>query len=197
MLQNSSAPLLEHWHEFYLLIGTAAAALVALLFVAASVGAGIINADPGGPTRTYTSPVAFHFTSAFFVSAVALVPSHTLLTLGALVGLNATAGMIYAVFVLYRLFTDNIADTADRCCYGILPLIAYAAGLIAALLIFRGSVHAPEFLAATVMLLLIVNIRNAWDLLLALSRRRAREIAAARGEAAQPAATLSQPPVAT
>jgi hypothetical protein len=161
MLQDSTAPLLEHWHEFYLLIGTAAAALVALLFVAASVGAGLLNMDPNGPTRTYVSPIAFHFTSALFVSAAALVPSHTLLTLGALVGANAIVGVVYSTFVTHRLFTDNISDTADRICYGILPIIAYAAGIWAACLIFRRSVHAPEFLAATVMLLLIVNIRNA------------------------------------
>jgi hypothetical protein len=179
MAKEAAAPLLEHWHEFYLLIGTAAAALVALLFVAASIGAGLLTRHAGGPTRTYMSPIAFHFTSALFVSAAALVPSHTLLTLG-VVGLNAIAGTIYAAFVLRRLFTDNIADLADRFCYGILPLAAYAAGLWAAYLIFCGSVHAPEFLAATVVVLLIVNIRNAWDLMLSLSRRRAREEAAAR-----------------
>ena len=116
MTKETAAPLLEHWHEFYLLIGTAAAALVALLFVAASVGAGLLSSTPHGPTRTYVSPIAFHFTSALFVSAAALVPSHTLLTLGALVGLNAIAGMIYAAFVMRRLFTDNIADLADRFC---------------------------------------------------------------------------------
>jgi hypothetical protein len=180
MLEKSTSALLEHWHEFYLLIGTAAAALVALLFVAASVGAGLLSREPHGPTRTYISPIAFHFTSALFVSAAALVPSHTLFTLGALVGLNAVAGMLYAGFILCRLFTDNIADTADRFCYGILPFAAYAAGFAAACLIFRGSVHAPEFLAATVVLLLIVNIRNAWDLMLSLSRRRAGAEAAAR-----------------
>ncbi|MFL5065808.1 MAG: hypothetical protein ACJ8ED_14275 [Xanthobacteraceae bacterium] len=38
------APTLEHWREFYLLVGTAAAALVALLFVAASIGAGFLSA---------------------------------------------------------------------------------------------------------------------------------------------------------
>jgi len=181
-MHNSPMVLLERWHEFYLLIGTAAAALVALLFVAASVGVGSLSLDPRGPTRTYMSPVAFHFTSALFVSAVALVPVHTLETLGVLVGLNASAGTIYAVFVLRRLFTDQIADTADRVCYGVLPLIAYLAGLGAAVLIFRASPHAPEFLAATVVLLLIVNIRNAWDLMISLARRRSREEAAARGQ---------------
>src|SRR5947207_6099594 len=127
MVEAAAAPLLEHWHDFYQLIGTAAAALVALLFVAASIGAGLITRQPHGPTRTYMSPIAFHFTSALFVSAIALIPSHSRLTLGALVGLNAIAGMVYAGFVLRRLFTDNIADHADRVCYGMLPLFAYAA----------------------------------------------------------------------
>ena len=172
MIQEPAAYLLQHWHEFYLLVGTAAAALVALLFVAASIGAGVISRHTAGPTRTYMSPIAFHFTSALFVSLAALVPTHTRLTLGVLVGLNAIAGTMYAAFVLWRLFTDNIADLADRICYGIVPLFAYAAGLVAAWLIFRGSEHAPEFLASTVVLLLIVNIRNAWDLLLSMARRR-------------------------
>jgi hypothetical protein len=172
MIQEPAAHLLEHWKEFYLLVGTAAAALVALLFVAASLGVGILAKHSDGPTRTYMSPVAFHFTGALFVSAAALVPTHTRFSLGVLVGLNAIAGTVYAAFVLRRLFTDNIADLADRVCYGILPLFGYVAGLVAAWLIFRGSTHAPEFLAATVLLLVVVNIRNAWDLLLSMARRR-------------------------
>jgi len=172
MIQEPAAHLLEHWKEFYLLVGTAAAALVALLFVAASLGVGILAKHSDGPTRTYMSPVAFHFTSALFVSAAALVPTHTRFSLGVLVALNAVAGTIYAAFVLRRLFTDNIADLADRICYGILPLFGYAAGLVAAWLIFRSSAHAADFLAGTVVLLLVVNIRNAWDLLLSMARRR-------------------------
>ena len=165
--------LLEHWHEFYVLVGTAAAALVALLFVATSIGVGVLSRDSAGPTRTYMSPIAFHFTSVLFVSAIALVPSHTLVSLGVLIGLNAVAGVAYASFVLPRLMTDNIADLADRICYGVIPLIAYLLGLVSAYLIFRGSPQAPEFLAGTTVLLLIVNIRNAWDLMLSLTRRRA------------------------
>src|ERR1044072_5159764 len=146
MAKDAAAPLLEHWHEFYLLIATAAAALVALLFVAASIGAGMLTRHPGGPTRTYMSPIAFHFTSALFASAVALIPTHSRLSLGVLIGLNPTAGAIYAAFVLWRLFTDDIADVADRFCYGILPLLAYLAGLAAALLIFRRSTPPPGVL---------------------------------------------------
>ena len=38
--------MLEGWHDFYILLGTAAAALVVLLFVAASIGAGYLSAEP-------------------------------------------------------------------------------------------------------------------------------------------------------
>jgi hypothetical protein len=186
MAKEAVAPVLEHWGEFYLLVGTAAAALVALLFVAASIGAGMLTRHAGGPTRTYMSPIAFHFTSALFVSAAALVPTHTRLTLGVLIALNAVAGIVYCAFVLRRLFTDNISDLADKLCYGVIPLFAYLAGVAAAWLIFAGSNHAPEFLAGTVVLLLVVNIRNAWDLMLTLSRRRVEEESKSRPPGADP-----------
>ena len=52
------------------------------------------------------SPIAFHFTSALFVSAAALVPSHTRLTLGVLVALNAVGGD--------RLLAVRAAPAPDR-----------------------------------------------------------------------------------
>ena len=166
-----AARLLEHWGEFYLLVGTAAAALVALLFVAASVGAGILSRERSGPTRTYMSPVAFHFTSVLFTSAIALVPSHTPMSLGVLIGINALVGAAYGSFVMWRLLTDDISDLADRLSYGAAPLLAYLAGIAAAYAILRGIAHWPELLAGALVLLLIVNIRNAWDLMLSLARR--------------------------
>jgi hypothetical protein len=69
--------MLDGWHEFYNLLGTAAAALVALLFVAASIGAGYISAERGSPTRTFTTPVVFHYTFVLFLSLVSLIPSNT------------------------------------------------------------------------------------------------------------------------
>ena len=59
---------LHAWHEFYLLLGTAGATLLALLFVAVSLGTGFLNAkDPSG-TRTFMSPVVIHFTPACSLS---------------------------------------------------------------------------------------------------------------------------------
>ena len=99
--------MLDHWHEFYTLLGTAAAALLALLFVAASIGAGMLPRERGGPTRTYMSPVAFHYTAVLFVSAVALVPALTPVALGAVLACAAIAGLVYSAFVMMRLMRDG------------------------------------------------------------------------------------------
>ena len=50
---------LHAWHEFYLLLGTAGATLLALLFVAVSLGTGFLNAKDQSGTRTFMSPVVF------------------------------------------------------------------------------------------------------------------------------------------
>jgi len=47
--------------------------------------------------------------------------------------------------------------------------------LAAAIMILKGLDYAPEVLAGGMLLLAIVNIRNAWDLTLSMVRRHARE----------------------
>jgi hypothetical protein len=166
--------ILEHWHEFYGLVGTAAAALLALLFVAVSIGAGTLPQDRTGPTRTYTSPVAFHYTAVIFVSALALVPTATPASLCLLLGGSAMIGIAYAGFIIARLLTDRIADLPDRLAYGVAPLGSYCAILVAAVLFHIESARAADVLATGVMVLLVVNVRNAWDLLLVMARRRSQ-----------------------
>ena len=52
--------------------GTAGATLLGLLFVAVSLGAGYLTDEHQSAIRTFYSPVVIHFTSVFFLSAVAL-----------------------------------------------------------------------------------------------------------------------------
>ena len=166
--------MLQPWHEFYALIGTAASALLALLFVAVSIGAGSLPRESGGPTRTYMSPVAFHFTVVLFVAALTLAPSQTAASLGILLGVTAAAGFAYAAFVIRRLLKDGIADLPDRLAYGATPLVAYAAIFAGAVLYWKESAKAADVLAAGVSALLLINVRNAWDLLLAMARRQSQ-----------------------
>ncbi len=156
--------MLEHWHEFYGLLGTAAAALVALLFVAASIATGRLSARRGSPTRTFTSPVLVHYTYVLFVSLVALVPVNTDISLAVIVGISAAAGLAYAIFLMVRVLRSNATDIDDRLAYGAGPPVAYAAALAGAVLIGTRSEIGPPLLAGGLILLILVNIRNSWDL---------------------------------
>ncbi len=164
--------MLSDWHEFYGLLGTAAAALVALLFVAASIGASVLTPERAGATRTFMSPVVFHYTNVLFLSLIALVPTQTPQSFGLIIGTAAAGSLVYSIVIFVRLLRDSIADLADRLAYGTAPLAAYTAGLVSAgLLLTRSTTAGLNVIAGAALLLLVVNIRNAWDLLLALARR--------------------------
>lgn len=159
------------WHDFYMLLGTASAALVALLFVAVSIGASFLTPERSVATRTFMSPVVFHFSTLLLVSLIALVPSHTALSLAIGILAVAIAGLGYTTVVLIGLGRASISDIADRLGYGFCPLSAYLAMLAAAALVISRAALGADILAAAVLALLAVNIRNAWDLLLAFARQ--------------------------
>jgi len=160
------------WHDFYMLLGTAAATLVALLFVAASIGAGLIDPTRSTATRTYMSPIIFHYTCVLFVSLMTLIPDMTERRLAVIVALVALAGFGFSLAVLIGVLKSAVSDLADRFGYGAGPLAAYAAALVAAGFLWTHSNAGPNILAGALVLLLLVNIRNAWDLTLTFARRR-------------------------
>jgi hypothetical protein len=165
--------MLDGWHEFYILLGTAAAALVALLFVAATIGAGFLSAERQSPTRTFTSPIVFHYTYVLFLSLVSLMPVNTDMSLAAIIGVTAVAALVYSIYILSRVTRSRTTDLDDRLGYGASPVVAYAAVVTAAAFIFRHSTIGPSLLAGALILLLLVNIRNAWDLTVFFAQRRA------------------------
>jgi len=159
------------WHDFYMLLGTASAALVALLFVAVSIGASFLTPERSVATRTFMSPVVFHFSTLLLISLIAIVPSHTALSLAIGITLVAVAGLAYTTVVLVGLARASVSDIADRFGYGFCPLAAYLAMLAAAGLVISRAALAADILGVALLLLLAVSIRNAWDLMLAFARQ--------------------------
>lgn len=170
--------MFEGWHEFYGLLGTAASTLVALLFVAASVGVGILTSERATGTRLYLSPIILHYASVLFVSLVILIPALGNSMLGAIIALCGVVGLVGSVVITVRLFRDTKSEFVDRFAYGAWPFVAYAGVASAGILVMRSSQRAPIILAASLLLLLLVNIRNAWDLTITFARRH--------GDKAQP-----------
>ena len=165
---------LHEWHEFYILLGTAGATLLALLFVAVSLGTGFLSSKDQQGTRTFMSSVVIHFTSVFFLSAVCLVPSHGPVFFAVLIAGTAVVGVVVSIVIsVWVVRTEMTQYLPDYFAYGLLPVGAYLALLVASIMIYLGRDYALEVLAGGLLLLAIVNVRNAWDLTLSMVRRHA------------------------
>jgi hypothetical protein len=162
---------LKEWHDFYVLVGTAGATLLGLLFVAVSLGAGYLTEEHQSATRTFMSPVVVHFTSVFFLSAVALFPWHKANFFAALIAATAVIGAIISTYITIQVVRT---DMEDYLAYGLLPDLGYLALLAAAVSIYLEKDFGLTALAGALLLLAVVNIRNAWDLTLTMVRRHRR-----------------------
>lgn len=160
---------LERWHDFFVLAGTAGATLVALLFVAVSLGAGFLSEDRAAATRAFFSPVIVHFTAVFFIAAVGLFPAHKASVFAVLVGGCALIGCAVSAYATAQLLRNSWTRyLQDHLAYGLLPTVCYGALLVAAVMVYVQHDYALIVLAGALLTLLIVNIRNAWDLTLSM-----------------------------
>lgn len=166
MEASSFADLMRGWRDFYSLIGTAAATLVALLFVAASIGATTYREEHRAPLSSFLTPTVAHFSTILFAALFTCVPSLSWRGFGALIAAGALAGLAYSgrVFFLVVVKRKFKVDVDDRLFYAAIPMIAYLVLLAAAALIFAQSPLGADLVAAALLILLLVGIRNAWDM---------------------------------
>ncbi len=155
------------WHDFALLLGTASATLIGLLFVAASVGASVFTLERQAPLRVFLSPSVVHFCSVLAASLIAVAPVGDWHLLGALITGTGIFGAIYAALVCRTLVRSHLVSTldlSDRVWYAAIPAVGYAVMLAAGAMLIRGLDSGCDLLAASMGLLLAAGIRNAWDI---------------------------------
>jgi len=167
------ADALSPWHDFYTLVGTASATLVGLLFVAASVG--FYTKDKHPALRAFVSPSVVHFTSVLVACLIVIAPIRSWTILGAMVAGDGLFGIVYAGFVWRGMVQHGFIasiDLEDRVSYAALPAVGYTvmAGAGVALLLRKD--YGCELLAVAMGLLLLVGIRNAWDITIFAALRR-------------------------
>jgi hypothetical protein len=165
-MHSSLSELLHAWHDFYLLVGTASATLVGLMFVTASVGASLFTERNQAGVKAFISPTVVHFSEVLFVCILAAVPSQTWLSLAALVALVVAAGLIYSARIWVQLLVRRSfdVDVVDRLFYALLPIAGYLLALASAVALLLQSSWSLELLAAALITLLLAGIRNAWDM---------------------------------
>jgi hypothetical protein len=161
------ADRLRDWHDFYMLIGTASATLIGLLFVAASIGTRYFTAEREAGLKAFLTPTVLHFTAVLTTCLVGTAPLHTQVTLGLLLVAIGLAGMGYAIRLWLTMNRGGITphiDLADRTWYVFAPLFVYLMTVSTGLVLQWDVPAALALLAANLTLLLLVGIRNAWDM---------------------------------
>jgi len=197
-MESATGSALAGWANFYLVTGTAAAALTGLQFVVQSLIASNVHHlggdDPVGGTGAFGTPTVVHFTLALLLSALMCVPwsgdgglRATLVVLGG-------GALVYGGIVVLRARRQRayIPVLEDWVWHLVLPPIAYAAVVVAGVLAGAHAEGPPLFVvAAATLLLLCVGIHNAWDTVTYLTLHALRTVRA--DEAAKSGAAPDSP----
>jgi hypothetical protein len=161
---GEGASLLTGWESFYVITGTAAAALTGLQFIVITLGAQMHRGDAEA-NRAFGTPTIVHFCAVLFIAAVLSAPWPSLADIAYILGFCGAAALLYAAVILrivrrQRAYAPVLEDWVW---HFTLPPLAYALLLVAAIIMQRNSTLALFVVAGTVMLLLFVGIHNAWD----------------------------------
>jgi len=159
------APL-EAWQNFYLIVGSAAAALTGVQFVVIALVADISRRSKSSESvHAFGTPTVVHFCVVLLISAVIASPWPALSSASLAVSICGAAGIVY-VFIVFRRArrqTRYAPVFEDWVWHTVLPLVAYAALLAASLAIPAGGGYRLFVIAAASLLLLFIGIHNAWD----------------------------------
>jgi hypothetical protein len=156
---------LASWQNFYVIVGSAAAALTGLMFVVITLIAGTRLRRSTEAVGAFGTPTVVHFCIALLIAAILSAPWQALWNAGLLLGLCGLGGVMYIVIVIRRARRQNDYQPVleDWLWHSIFPFISYTALVIAAIVLPSNPVPALFGVAAVTILLLFTGIHNAWD----------------------------------
>ena len=189
MIQETARAALGGWEDFYLIVGSAAAALTGLQFVVITLISEAQSRTSTGALGAFATPTIVHFCAALFVSVVMCAPWPRLPEPAFVIGVGGAVGLVYTGIVVLRATrqTDYQMVTEDWIWHVTFPVVAYGVQLVAGFLLLRATVVASFAVAASSLLLVYIGIHNAWDTSTFMIEERARREAAAATRTVPPA----------
>ncbi|HEX4498598.1 MAG TPA: hypothetical protein VIE43_23170 [Thermoanaerobaculia bacterium] len=156
---------LAAWQSFYVILGSAAAALTGLQFVVMAL---VSNSRQTGSMRevdAFGTPTVVHFCAVLLGSATLSAPWHRMSSAGLTLGVFGAAGIVYTLVVMRRARRTMAYKPVleDWIWHVGFPLVAYTVTTGAAILLPQNSGPPLFAVAAMSLLLLYVGIHNAWD----------------------------------
>lgn len=161
------------WHDFYLLAGTAAATLVGLLFVGLSLHLRTVIAT--SEVRSLARVTLANFGAILIVTLFMVIPddastaAFALIASGAASLVIATRSLLTAAERGRRTMQMRPRDRARLILRFGLSAASYLAIIVAGGLLFSSSTSAFTWLVVAILVLLIVSLRNTWDLLVTVA----------------------------
>lgn len=153
------------WDSFYLIVGSAAAALIGVQFVVISLIAERPQRSSANAGTTFLTPTIVHFCAVLLLSAIVRVPWHAIGGAAILWGLLGVCGTAYAAIIAGRMRGPTGYDPVfeDWMFHVVLPMAAYALLAISAFEALSAPRMALFGIAASSLVLLFAGIHNAWD----------------------------------
>jgi hypothetical protein len=175
-LEHTILPPFAAWESFYVIVGSAAAALTGLQFVVI-VLASEKNVGTPQTTSAFGTPTVVHFCSVLLISAILSAPWYSLKSAALCMDVFGAAGVVYAINVVRqaRRQTGYKPVLEDWIWHGALPLVGYVGLLTAAIGLPRHTTASLFVIGANAVLLLFVGIHNAWDSVTYIAQTRERE----------------------
>lgn len=176
------AHFLAPWSNFYVVMGSSAAALTGLVFVVITlITSGRVSVTREG-VAGFTTPTIVHFSSALFISLMMNVPWSSRLPLRVILAMLGAAGLLYSIRLavmnsrleIYRMEAD------DWVYHVALPAFGFALIFSGALGLETKIVWSTFAIACGCIAFIFLGIRNAWDVVTYL----AIEYSAAQNEPA-------------
>lgn len=168
--------MFEGWDNFYLMLGPAAAGLIGLLFVVVTLTSGRDRRETSRGQALYLTPTALNFAVVMTISAVVLAPKMQPAATASLFSLVALAGLFGSIRASIGIGSPRPdrepPHWSDFWLYGMMPTVVYLALCGACVAVWLRLEWAAQGLAGLVLVLLLVAMRNAWDLVTTIAPMR-------------------------
>ena len=155
--------VLSGWDSFYVIVGSAAGALIGLQFVVMTLIAERPPLRAAEAGAAFATPTIVHLGTVLLLSALLRVPWQSMILAAALWGLIGLCGLMYAMIVARRIQAQTVyePELEDRIFHILLPLAAYATLALSAFSVPFYSREALFGVGSAALLLLFVGIHNA------------------------------------
>ena len=165
LVDEAAGHPLAAWENFYIIVGSSAGALTGLQFVIMALIAESRTSPTPREIAAFGTPTILHFCAALLVSCLLSAPWASLSLAGLGLAACGVAGVVYAVIVVRRARRQQAYRPVleDWVWHAVLPFLAYAVLLAAAVLLPRYSGPALSLLATVTLGLVFIGIHNAWD----------------------------------